>query len=168
MATTNGCYIHNQTNIIKLLFRSIQLDSLHSFALALASFAQHSDNFKYRTFLSCVNRMEGPHVDLVLYAGYLPLSTKADCEFYLEFIKATPKQVSEVIVLLRTGLEEGRTPPRVSMEGVSDSVRKTCVTNGGGGFLDPLNKIPKGEDFAALKAQITQVSEPRAKRAIHN
>ena len=110
----------------------------------------------YRTFLSCVNRLEGPQTDLPLYASYLPMSTQKDVEFYSDFIAAVPVQIDEVIQLLRTGIREKRTPPQVSMTGVSDNVR-SIVTDRAASFLKPLEKIPTELDSmkSRIAAQIT-------------
>jgi len=113
--------------------------------LYLDQLNDYTNNFKHRTFLSCVNRMEGPQTDLPLYAGYLPMNTSADYQFFSDFISAVPKQVDEVILLLKQGLKEKRTPPRVSMTGVSDTVR-TIVTNKAASFLAPLDKIKDTDD----------------------
>jgi uncharacterized protein (DUF885 family) len=52
-------------------------------------------NSKYRTYLCCLNRMEGPQTDLPLYASYLPLKTPADCAFYKAFLAASSVQIDE-------------------------------------------------------------------------
>lgn len=78
---------------------------------------------QHRGYLCCVNRLEGPQTDLPLYARYLPTNTRADREFYRNFLKAVPVQIGEVAELLRLGLQEGRTPPRVSLDGVVNQIR---------------------------------------------
>jgi uncharacterized protein (DUF885 family) len=78
---------------------------------------------KYRTFLCCVNRLEGPQSDLPLYARYLKVKTLSDREFYRDFLNAIPKQIEEVVSLLNSGLTEKRTPPQVSLDGVVEQLR---------------------------------------------
>ena len=77
----------------------------------------------HKTYLCCVNRLEGPQTDLALYARYLPLKTGANREFYRDFLKAIPVQLGEVIELLAQGLKEQRTPAQVSLGGVVDQIR---------------------------------------------
>jgi uncharacterized protein (DUF885 family) len=88
---------------------------------------QLADYIKYttrhRAYLCCINRLEGPQTDLALYARYLPLKTTEDREYYRDFLKAVPVQLLEVTDLLRIGLKEGRTPPKVSLDGVVDMIR---------------------------------------------
>jgi uncharacterized protein (DUF885 family) len=77
----------------------------------------------HKAYLCCVNRLEGPQNDLALYARYLPVKTRANREFYRDFLKAIPVQLNEVTELLTQGLNEKRTPPQVSLGGVVDQIR---------------------------------------------
>jgi uncharacterized protein (DUF885 family) len=77
---------------------------------------------QHKTYLCCVNRLEGPQTDLPLYARYLLLETKPQRLFYRDFLRAIPQQLTEIISLLTRGLEEGRTPPQVSLGGVVDQI----------------------------------------------
>jgi len=80
---------------------------------------------KHKTYLCCINRMEGPHMDLPMIIGMIPLKkTTKMREFYRDLLQAIPKQMDEVIILLQTGLKEGRTPAQISMGGVVEHIRK--------------------------------------------
>lgn len=102
---------------------------------------EYIESFRFKAFLMCINRMEGPQVDLPLYARYLPTRTKSDCLFYKGFLEAISNQLDEVTDLLRHGIAERRTPPKVSMEGVVLMIRKVVETNGEA-FTKPLDKFP--------------------------
>ena len=88
---------------------------------------QLSDYIQYtplhKSYLCCINRLEGPQTDLPLYARYLPLNTPPERQFYLAFLKAIPLQLQQVIELLKQGLEEKRTPPKISLDGVVPQIR---------------------------------------------
>jgi uncharacterized protein (DUF885 family) len=84
---------------------------------------------KHKSYLCCVNRLEGPQTDLALYCRYLPLKTKADREFFRDFLGAIPKQLMEVQALLEQGLSENITPPQVSLSGVVDQIRGMIESN---------------------------------------
>lgn len=90
--------------------------------------AQLTDYINYtkehKAYLCCINRLEGPQTDLPLYARYLPVKTKEDREFYCDFLEGIPKQLDEVTELLKQGLKEGRTPPKVSLDGVVKQMRE--------------------------------------------
>jgi uncharacterized protein (DUF885 family) len=94
--------------------------SLELYKLQLHDYVTYN---KYKAYLCCVNRLEGPQTDLALYARYLPVKTHTQREFYRDFLSAIPKQLDEVQELLRHGLEEGRTPPVVSLSGVVEQIR---------------------------------------------
>jgi uncharacterized protein (DUF885 family) len=79
---------------------------------------------KHKTYLCCVNRLEGPQEDLPLMAASIPLRTPRQRSFYLDFLKAIPTQLEQVTELLQEGIKEGRTPPQVSLGGVVDNIRR--------------------------------------------
>lgn len=79
---------------------------------------------KHKAYLCCVNRLEGPQTDLPLYSKYLPINTDEKREFFKQFLKDIPIQLSEVTELLQEGLKQGRTPPSCSLDGVSGQIRK--------------------------------------------
>ena len=99
----------------------------------------------HKAYLCCVNRLEGPQTDLPLMAKYLPLKTKEDRKFYLKFLKAIPLQLEQVTALLRKGLEEGRTPPQVSLGGVVEQIRG-MIESGLVAFSQPLANVNFPED----------------------
>ena len=78
---------------------------------------------RYKAYLCCVNRLEGPQTDLALYARYLPLKKATERQFYRDFLKSIPIQLKEVTELLKCGLEENRTPPGISLGGVVEQIR---------------------------------------------
>ncbi|KAL9185626.1 hypothetical protein ACHAXT_003403 [Thalassiosira profunda] len=100
---------------------------------------------KHKGYLNCVNRLEGPQTDLPMYARNIPLKTAEQRDFYLQFLRALPTQLEEVTALLKLGLMEGRTPPRVSLGGVVPQIRK-MVGGGCSAFLDPLEKAGAGHE----------------------
>ena len=101
--------------------------SLRLYKTQLQEYVEYTSTHK--AYLMCVNRLEGPQTDLALYARYLPLKTLADKEFYRDFLKAIPIQLREVQELLQQGLEEKRTPPKVSLGGVVDQIRSMIEGN---------------------------------------
>jgi uncharacterized protein (DUF885 family) len=130
---------------------------------------QLDDYIKYnhhKAYLCCVNRLEGPQTDLALYARYLPTKTYGDRTFYCDFLKAIPTQLTEIEELLTVGLQERRTPPKVSLSGVVEQIRGTVDTN-----LDSLYKPIESSfvlpDEQELKTQCELFVE-KAKDAFQN
>ena len=105
---------------------------------------------KYKAYLCCVNRLEGPQTDLALYAKYLPVKTPENRIFYRDFLKAIPKQLDEVQQLLTQGVKEQRTPPQISLGGVTDQIRG-MVDGGLESFSKPIEGSFQLPDEQALK-----------------
>jgi len=103
----------------------------------------------HKTYLCCVNRLEGPQTDLALYARYLPLKTRANREFYRDFLKSIPVQLSEVEGLLIEGLKEHRTPAQVSLGGVVEQI-SGMISGGLTSFSGPIQDcfpLPDEQDL---------------------
>jgi uncharacterized protein (DUF885 family) len=104
--------------------KALDKDDSLSYQLYVKELEDYVNNTsQYRAYLNCVNRLEGPQTDLVLYAKYLPLETQDQLDFYKQFLEGISVQLGEVIELLKLGLEEKRTPPQVSMDGVVKQLR---------------------------------------------
>jgi uncharacterized protein (DUF885 family) len=84
---------------------------------------------EHKTYLCCINRLEGPQTDLPLYARYLPTKTSDQRIFYRDFLRAIPLQLAEVTDLLRLGIAEKRTPTKISLEGVVPQIRAMINAN---------------------------------------
>ena len=63
-----------------------------------------------------------------------PFGSVRDYENYLARLEALPRYFDESIDLLRLGLRTGYVPPRVTLEGVDESLRAQIVT-------DPVSSI---------------------------
>ena len=102
---------------------------------------QLTDYIKYtkqhKAYLCCIKRLEGPQTDLPLYARYLPVKTSEERQFYSDFLAQVPRQLEEIVSLLKQGLKEGRTPPKASLGGVVDQIRK-MVKDGMEQFTKPI------------------------------
>jgi uncharacterized protein (DUF885 family) len=108
---------------------------------------------QHKTYLCCVNRLEGPQTDLPLYARYLPVKTTAQRQFYQEFLQSIPNQLAEVTELLRAGLAENRTPPKISLDGVGQQIRSMLEGNLAA-FRDPLvGAFPTDEKYKEIECE---------------
>jgi uncharacterized protein (DUF885 family) len=96
--------------------------------LSLKLYTQQLEDYTHYTslhkaYLCCVNRLEGPQTDLPLYCSYLPVKTRADKEFFLDFLMAIPIQLRQIQSLLVQGLSENIMPPQISLDGVVAQLR---------------------------------------------
>jgi uncharacterized protein (DUF885 family) len=127
--------------------------SLELYTLQLTEYVTYTK--KHKAYLCCVNRLEGPQTDLALYARYLPVKTKADREYYRDFLVAIPRQLKEVQELLDHGLTENRTPPQVSLSGVVEQIRG-MVDGNLSSFAKPIESSFILPEEADLKAECEQ------------
>jgi len=107
---------------------------------------------EYKAYLCCVNRLEGPHIDLPLYAKYLPLGKDKVNQFYLEFLQAIPIQLAEVTELLKAGLLEKRTPPKISLNDVVSQIHHMVEQN-----CDAFSNKVMSEDDGPWKQKCLEV-----------
>lgn len=127
--------------------------SLELYTIQLTDYVTYTK--KHRSYLCCVNRLEGPQTDLPLYARYLPVRTKADREYYRDFLGAIPLQLKEVQELLEHGLVEKRTPAQVSLSGVVEQIRG-MVDDKLSSFVKPIESCFVLPEEADLKAECEQ------------
>lgn len=95
---------------------------------------------KYKAYMCCINRLEGPHTDLPLMAQYIPLKSPQQRLFYLKFLQDIPIQLNEVIELLKIGLIENRTPAQVGLNEVVPQIR-SMIDGKLQAFREPINNI---------------------------
>jgi uncharacterized protein (DUF885 family) len=111
-------------------WKSLGSEDYLSYQLYVGQLTDYLEYTKeHKTYLCCINRLEGPQTDLPLYAKYLPIQTFEQRKFYRDFLRAIPVQLAEVTDLLRLGLVEQRTPPKISLEGVVPQIRGMIAGN---------------------------------------
>ena len=109
------------------------------------------ENAKYESHLACINRLEGPQTDLPLYASYLPVGTKEEVAFYVDFLSSIKKQNTEVISLLQEGIDKKNLPAKCSLDGVPEQFM-SHVENGGSAFLSKILDSTNVPDDVKAKA----------------
>ena len=141
-----------KTGITPEQIQDLTKDERLSYELYVMQLSDYISYHKYKTFLCCVNRLEGPQTDLALYARYLPVKTLKDRQYYRDFLQAIPKQLQEVQELLKQGLLEHRTPPQVSLGGVVEQIRG-MVDGKLESFSKPIQNCFRLPEEAALKEE---------------
>ncbi len=104
--------------------------------------------YQYRTELMPIGARFGPHLAVPQMHERVRFDSVKDYEDYLQRLRGVPKMVDDLIQTLKTGLAEGRTPPRVTMESIPDQFR--AILSGGGldGLTQPLLRFPACVDEA--------------------
>ena len=102
---------------------------------------------KHESQYLCINRMEGPQVDLFLHSGYMPLKTKRDRESYKQFLISIEKQNSEVMSLLSAGLASRNLPSKCTLDGVLDQF-DGVISGGCARLVDKVKSATSHDDEA--------------------
>jgi uncharacterized protein (DUF885 family) len=101
-----------------------------------------------------INQMGGVHDELAQLAEMVPRRNVADLEHFLTRIETYPKLVEQATALLRTGLQKGITPPRVTLREVGKLIGNQIVA-------DPVKSPVYEEAFAHLPASIPAADQAR-------
>jgi len=77
----------------------------------------------FRGYLMALGSRWGPHIDVAQMHERVRFSCHEDYLNYLKRLEQVPRSIENTIELLRLGLQERRTPPRVTMQGVPEQFR---------------------------------------------
>jgi len=159
-------HLHRLQSIDRELLNESDRVNLELFELDLK---QAVEGNRFRTFLTPVGGRSGPHQDIPQMAERVRFNTVADYENYLARLELVPRQVDEVIELLRTGLKEKRTPPQVTLLGVPGQFQSLLQGGGLNALADPFNRWPDDVDPASqlhLRERFERISFPSVKGAV--
>ena len=76
-----------------------------------------------------INQMEGVQQDVPRIISLMPAQSVADYEHIVSRLQAAPALIDQTIALLRKGLEQGKTPPRITMRDVPGQVSAQIVSD---------------------------------------
>ncbi|MCH8343075.1 MAG: DUF885 domain-containing protein [Planctomycetes bacterium] len=100
------------------------------------------EGFRFRMFLAPIGRRFGPQQKIPQMAERVRFNSYEDYANYLKRLEQVPQVASSTIKLLRVGLEEGRTPPQVTMLAVPQQI-KTIVVRGLVDLAAPFDRMPQ-------------------------
>ena len=128
------------------------------------------DEFAYKMHLNPIQADQGFHLNLNYRIK--PILTHKDAVRYLEVLNAIPRFVSEHLVLLRKGLEQGLSQPQIIFKGYESTYDIHIVTDyKQSGFYEPFTLLPlamtpveKDSVLAAAKRAIENSVVPSFKR----
>ena len=128
------------------------------------------DEFAYKMHLNPIQADQGFHLNLNYRIK--PILTHKDAVRYLEVLNAIPRFVSEHLVLLRKGLEQGLSQPQIIFNGYESTYDIHIVTDyKESGFYEPFTLLPvamtpveKDSVLAAAKRAIENSVVPSFKR----
>lgn len=83
--------------------------------------------FEFCAYLMPISKASGFHISFPELFQFIPLETVNDYENYIARIAAFKAYTGEFIDLMRTGIREGYLPPRVTLEGIENSLKAHIV-----------------------------------------
>ena len=105
------------------------------------------EGYRFRMFLAPIGGRYGLHQRIPQMGEHVRFSSYDDYDNYLKRLAQVPRRVHDTIDLLRLGLEEGRTPPAVTLHGLPTQFE--AILDGG---LDRLR-----EPFKNMPPTVTEV-----------
>lgn len=130
--------------------------------------SEEVEGHRFRAFLVAVSGRWGPQQTVPQLHVRARFASTADYDNYLKRLEAVPRVAADTIELLRTGLAEGRTAPRVTMSGVPEQFDR--LQSGGLDELGaPLRNFPPSvpeADRQRLRQRFAEVSLPAVKAAL--
>ncbi len=91
--------------------------------------------YEFRTYLIPITNREGFHVSFAQLPDQVPLNTVADYENYIARLGAFRRYAEQHIELMRLGLRESFTLPRIVLEGYEDAIQPHIVEDPGESLL---------------------------------
>lgn len=85
------------------------------------------ERMEYRTYRTPISKLSGFYLQFPRLAQIAPFKGLDDYNNYIARLHAIPKYIDETIEIMKMGMENGQIPPRVTMEGVVNSIRTQKV-----------------------------------------
>lgn len=130
--------------------------------------AEDVEGHRFRAFLFAVSGRWGPQQTVPQLHVRARFASVEDYDNYLKRLEGVPRLASDTVELLRTGLAERRTAPRVTMAGLPEQF-KALEAGGLDELGRPLGSFPAavGEaDRERLRRRFAEVSLPAVKSAL--
>lgn len=113
------------------------------------------EGHRFRMFLAPVGGRSGPHQRIPQMADRVRFKHYEDYVNYLKRLEQVPRSVDNTIHLLRLGLAEKRTPPKVTLKGVPGQFEVLLDGDGLDALAEPFDRMP---------AHITQAQRQKLQR----
>jgi uncharacterized protein (DUF885 family) len=127
------------------------------------------DRHHFRVFVTPLGARWGPQYEVPQMCERVRFASAQDYANYLTRLECVPRAVDNVIELMKLGLKEGRTPPRVTMKGVPDQFRGLLEEGQLSRLGEPLGEMRGVDDEpqrVALRQRFETVSFPGVRGAL--
>ncbi|HWC76681.1 MAG TPA: DUF885 domain-containing protein [Blastocatellia bacterium] len=100
-----------------------------------------------------LNQMDGVHLSFPQLAGSTPFRTSKDYDDYLARLAAYPRQIDQVIALMKRGIEKNWVLPAVPLNGLPSQIR--------GQIVGEPEKSPLYQPFTTFPAEVSAAEQTR-------
>lgn len=112
---------------------------------------------RFQNELMPLTQQHGPHLEVSFLLQIMPFETVQNYENALARLRAVPKLLQQATAMMNEGVKEGITPPKVTLEGVPESILKQLPENPEeSSYFKPFAKFPESfseEDRARLSKE---------------
>ena len=112
---------------------------------------------RFKAELMPINQMGGVQQEIAQMAALMPTGTVKEYEDILARLNTAGKWVEQIIALLKEGVEQRVTPPRITLRDVAQQIRNQLVE-------EPM-KSPMLRAFVDFPAAISAAEQPRLRSA---
>ncbi len=126
------------------------------------------EGYRHRMFLAAIGGRYGLHQDIPEMAERVRFRDAEDYAAYLARLEEVPRTVRETIEVLRVGLAEGRTAPRVTLAGLPGQF-DAIVGGGLNALREPFDEMPPAiapADAEALRRRFDEEVFPAVRGAV--
>lgn len=114
-------------------------------------------SFNFPDHLMPINQMEGIHRLVPQILAAMPRDSTDDIDIILQRLEALPALIQQTTALMRRGLAQGITPPKITLGGLPEQIRALVPEEPvESPLLAPFKKIPES---IASKSQIEQLQK---------
>ena len=127
------------------------------------------EGHRFRMFLAPLGGRYGPHQRIPQMGERVRFSSYDDYVNYCKRLEQVPQHVDNTIALLRLGLKEGRTPPKVTLRGVPDQFGVLLEGDGLALLAEPFERLPafiSEAQRAKLRRRFDTGALPAVRRAL--
>jgi uncharacterized protein (DUF885 family) len=121
---------------------SLDEQDLVNYELFALELSQSVEGHRFRTFVMPIGGRSGPQQDVPEMAERVRFDRAEDYVNYLQRLRQVPIEIDHAIELMKLGLAESRTPPRVTLAGLPGQFEAVLAT-GLDSLRDPFQRFPE-------------------------
>jgi len=125
--------------------------------------------YRFRTWVMPVGQRWGPHQRIPQMADGVRFANAPDYENYIRRLKQLPGDVDDTIDVMKIGLAEGRTPARITLEGIPAQLRTILEPGGLDALAEPFARMPaklRETDRQTLPRRFEYETLPEVRKAL--